>query len=807
MKLFFVSIIFFISLNSSSVFCDNNDDFIQATTKQQQAILGNSIMDFFKKQKRLPNSRTELAKFIKLKPKTLTNTFDDNYIADALESLDKTQQKSFLENISKYSFLRMKEQWEEPFSEVFLTETKISQDHLDRLLAGDTLEDYLDTHFKKEFEEKRKQILTNFIAHIKQRREFPEQHEFFGWFTDFLAEKYKKASELDEKTLNSLLKTLFKNDNEQEIFEDFIAYFHENSNGAYVINKKFINEEATKNLLEAMKNSDRYIISSIGEKLPFTEKRLKALMAYAKANNAQLFLVPLEYTTGQFDNIIHEHDWIHLVFDQVWPSKYWRIAALNVIRKMINPLASADKIGPRHESIIVGAPKIQAKTVSTSGNKHRSKTLIATGTVDDAIYASQTYRMQRTALIAEEMHEQGALIMEKVSDVEPGDRLIPHGEFAHRFIEFTPSHIDHLGVKVEEGFYDLDKHYSVSGNITDAQPYAIALADTHFPDMTDLPGMTAAIELIMKRFPNVRQLHLHDFIEGTPFNHHQEGNYRQRAGLHAAQRSIAEQIRQGIKLINYFTSNLPNTVIKVVESNHPEWINSYINQGKHLRDPENHDIGIDIHAYSVQNKVSPLEALLLLTQDKLFRRQYNISPITNIEKVVYAKVGDPHQTDTDIPVMTGMHGHKGAGGARGSKGTKVRGLDRGVGAHDHTFWREDGVMSIGAGFRTADYAKGGFSNWQGPALGLVYPDGAITHLISVGKKYEYVRDPDAPPSNPKTFFAEGYPKAEAVYTLNNGYIAQDSSDAFNGNGKLDENNPRYAPKSSTGKSCGPDLFR
>jgi|GEM_PF-6671532 len=795
---------------SSSAFCDENDDFIAMNKTQQKKHLAISLGEFFDKNKRFPNSRTELADFRKLAPKSLTDAFDEkSYLQDAMKSLPPKVKEELLTAICRQLFSKLKDNWQDPLSTQSLADLNLKRKDIDFLLGKEDFYDFVADNFTENFEEKRKQILSHYILNIKKRKEFPEGDEFYPWFTDYLKGKLKRAVDLDEKTLKSILRGLFAENDEsdEELQDKFNQYTAKNSKLSFVINKKFINEKATKDLLEAVKNHDRFVVSSIRDKQPLTEKRLRALMAYAKKNNAPLFLIGLEYTAGQFDEIISEHDWIHLVFDQVWFSRQWRIASLNVIGKMANPIASAEKIGTRDENIIVGAPKMIAKTISTSGNKQRSKTILGTGSVDGAIYPSLYYNQIRTAFIAEEMHEMGGIVFEKVGDVDPSDRLKPHGEFVHRFIEFSPAHTDHLGVKVEEGFYDLDKHYSVTGNVTDAQPYAIALADTHYPDMTDLLGFTAAIDLIMKRFPNVRQLHLHDFIEGTPFNHHQEGNYRQRAGLTDSQRSIAEQLRQGVKLLNYLTTHLPNTAIKIVESNHPEWINNYINQGKHLKDPENHDIGVDIHAYSVQNKVSPLEAMLLLTQDKHFRRKYNVSPIKNIERVIYAKVGDPHQTDTLIPVMTGMHGHKGAGGARGTKGTKVRGVDRGIFAHDHTFWRERGVMSIGAGFRTADYAKGGFSNWQGPAMGLVYPDGAITHLIAEGEKYEYIRDPDAPPSNPETFFEAGYPKAKEVYTMNNGDVAQDSSAIFSGNGKLDPDNPRYSARSGTIKECSPDIFK
>ncbi len=766
------------------------------TVEQKRQTVADALLRFYRENLTLPSHRYQLAEFLELSRTEIEGLIPKEEFLPLIQQA--TKYEKFRDYIASQLTKIFSETWQLPSTKIAVEKLGIPTPIYKLMFEELSGEEFIKKYDAEKMTEAKDRLERKYIELAKDRKEYPEGEAACQLLAELLTKSYSNMT-VEAKSIKVLIDILYENG-----MNDLKETARDSGKLKFVIDRQFINEKATEDVIKAIREHDNILISAIPDGYPLTTGTIQAWDAWRKENNGIVILIPLEYTNGNFDPTIFEHDWIHLLFDEIELGENLAIAGLPVTRKMLNPLANTQLLGNRSQSLIIGAPRLMAETIPTSDNKHQSKIVMTTGAAESAIYLSEFYLQLRTARLAQELHQRGAIIAQKVSKTgafNQGD-LSPHGDWHLRHVEMTEGYVDHRGRNIPAGFNDLNRRYTETGKVMEIKPYAAVLGDIHFPDMTNLRALKQVIATI-KEHGGVDQIYLHDVIEGSPFNHHLADRPGAKSKLTAKQRDLGFIIREYVRLVNWLLTQLPTTNVVIVESNHPEWFNRYIDSQAFVNDPQNYQLAYEINGFAVKHHLTPLHALILITQDRSFRQRFSMDEVSDFDRLILSKAGDGMKTPTAIPVTTSHHGHQGANGGPGTKTVKQMGDERAITGHTHTFRRAHNVIETGTlTVLDPDYTTGGYSSWVGPVFSYIYPDGAMTSLIGHRQSNEFFRPKDASPAG-ESFFAPSYPRAVPILIGGEQGAALDSASLFSrGNrGVLRQDDPRRR-NNGTGRCDG-----
>ncbi len=765
--------------------------------QEKLQLIAEGFLSYYKQNAELPVHRYQLADFLKVDREAIKDIVAKEDFLELIQRAAKYE--NFKAYVTKALLKIFTDSWLLPSEKIAKEKLGIPKQVYALLFKDSKGVDFLKDYGSEKAFEAKDRLIRKYIELAKVRREYPEGDGIYGELLEYMLPQDADSS-LAVKDLKTFIKAAFA-----EGAKSLKEAARSSGKLNFVIDRQFVNPDVTASVLDALNKYDRFLISAIPDGYPLTEGTRKAWEAWCKANDGVVLLLPLEYTVGEYDPAIAEKEWIHLVFDELKLSPNLTIAGLPVTRKMLDPTASTQWLGSRSESLIIGAPRLMAETFATSENKLQSKIVMTTGAAEAAIYQSEFYTQLRLSKIAEQLHQRGALILEKsaATGTFSSGGLQPFGDWYMRHVEMTEAYTDYRGREIPAGFTDLNRRYTEEGKVIEVKPYAANLGDLHFPDMTNLPALKSAISTI-KSHGGVEQLYLQDVVEGTQFNRHLEGKTSAKSKLAPSQRRLDHLLREYVRLLNWLLVQLPETILVIVESNHPEWFNPFIESVKYGEDPQNFQLATEIHAFAIKHGVSPIHAMLLVTQDKSFRQRYQIDQLTDFSRLVLSKAGDGMKTPTAQPVTTGHHGHQGANGSTGTKNSKRAGDDRAVTGHTHTYRRAHNVIEGGTMTQLdPEYTRGGYSSWVGPMFTYIYSDGAMASLHGNRQSFEFARPNDAPHIE-VGFFAPDYPRAVPVLVGSEHGASLDPTSVFSraNRGELPKDDPRKRTSSSGGTCKG-----
>lgn len=305
--------------------------------------------------------------------------------------------------------------------------------------------------------------------------------------------------------------------------------------------------------------------------------------------------------------------------------------------QQMDPTTSWDRFVAYDTSAIMPSPKQRMRVVPNS-NVELPKVLMSTGAITYPHYKDNSWGTK-----AKLDHVYGAIIVEVVDDVS--------------------YHYRQLRASKNGVFYDLGYKYDGAGKPRKERLEALVLGDWHVGD-TDPNVITATEQLIKETQP--RYVLLHDLFNGRSISHHDEHKLltkiKQRGDL-----TLEEELELVGETLSWFTKIAPKSKIVVVKSNHDEWIDQYLEEGRFVDDPRNTDLALRLFQASRQG-YDTLEKGV----------EYTHGRVPGVRFL---------SEDDDFKVrgyQLAAHGHIGLGGTRGTTNAMEKAYGKSMSGHIHT---------------------------------------------------------------------------------------------------------------------------
>lgn len=514
-----------------------------------------------------------------------------------------------------------------------------------------------------------------------------------------------------------------------------------------VVDGQFLSAEYLNRIERVLKSASGYLITSAAPYTPIHEEAWADLKALSKAKGYPIFIRPaMNQTTGLDPKILNDPEVLILLTD-VELSPELKISSLAVMTKMLNPFASLKEYGARGQSLIIASPQRRLETVPTIDNDANPHTLMTTTSITEPIYNGVHAIQNRTGELAKDRHRIGAVIVEKTLGQSTGHfpevaSAMGSGLFLTRFTEFVRG----------AGFIDGRNAYSATRPKRRLKTKAIAVPDIHFGDTDPLFLQTLGESI---RYFDPGYILLHDFFNGHSVNHHEEGKLFSRIeSLKKGRLDLRQELEKAAVHLSGLLKQTPSLRIRIVQSNHDDWVNRWLERGEFMKDTRNAEIGIELAGYKVKGKQPLVEVLRRMMTPQDFAR------IDFVSSGNFKELG----------IQVGQHGHQGLNGARGSPKAFRTASGASVTGHVHYSWIDRDTVSVGTGsLLRPGYTGTGASNWSHSIAVITDHDSSIPNqkggvqllIMRDGRFFADLSPKTASHGTPEeTFFHPGYPKIE-----------------------------------------------
>lgn len=467
----------------------------------------------------------------------------------------------------------------------------------------------------------------------------------------------------------------------------------------------FTSEKARAKLAKQIKKTKTFIVTTAVNGQWAHSKFMEGLDFLAEKYQAKILILPSHDPAHNLDNEIEWHfDQIlrnyTFVFDEIALNSNIYIGQMGVNAKQINPTTGLGRICQGKGSFIFASPK-QSLEYSPVSNVKYPHARMTTGACTTGNYASTRGNSVRTAKIASNDHVVGALI------VEIEDEVIYH---------FRQIQADEKG-----GFCDLGKYY-LGHNAPKKMVPKLVMGDYHAGehDESAIGAWEEIIDLM-----GVDEVFFHDLFNGKSINHHEENNIVLRA-RHAKDNllSLKNELLVTGQQVDRILSHKSVKKGIIVKSNHDDFLQRWLNEGKFKNDPINFSIGCTLAAGAVEQGGDTLK-------DGLAR----YGKIKHWDKVLFLNRDEDYKIGG---IECGAHGDKGPNGSRGSKASLENAYGKCVIGHSHTPGILRGVFQVGTSSLFDLGYNIGPSSWLHCSC-LVYENGQRQLINSIGGKWRMER--------------------------------------------------------------------
>jgi len=365
----------------------------------------------------------------------------------------------------------------------------------------------------------------------------------------------------------------------------------------------------------------------------------RSLEHYAQMHDAQILVLPMPAHRKPYEEegeLSHELYDFKVLTTPFALNKKIRTSDYQVLPQQIDPVTGLARFTQSDVSTIFSSPKQRLKVVANS-NVSLPKVLLTTGAITEPLYQNN-----RIGRIARSDHVLGAVVVETEDD--------RHYHFRHIRANSRGSFVD-LGIR-----YDADR-------TRPAVLEALVLGDLH-PGETDPLVREANYAMIREYDP--RRVLIHDSFNGSSVNPHEAKMHARRAMV---QRGPAPTLEEELDLVHGEIESLARASreIVAVKSNHDEFLDRYLEDGRFMQDPQNAYLAAKLFVAKVDGD-DPLVAGLALSGQLP-------------ENVRFLK------RDEDYKVrgwQLGSHGDRGPNGGKGSIRSKETAEGKSITGHTHT---------------------------------------------------------------------------------------------------------------------------
>ncbi len=465
-----------------------------------------------------------------------------------------------------------------------------------------------------------------------------------------------------------------------------------------VIDEEIFTPKHLSRIKKEVRDKKTFFITTVVTGCKVNTGFLKNIDTFCEKNNAiPLFLLasdPAATANGwPIDPILKDR---YIVVEDISLNSNIFISTIKLSAKHIDPITSLGRIGQREGSFVYASPKQRLKMVPTSNSK-MPHAIMTTGAVTVPDYHTTRYMSERTAYIATADHVMGGIIVE----------IVDNKNFHFRQVQ----------AEKNGSFIDLGDYYK-NGKISKIKAEAFVMGDYHCGE-TEPTAESAWLEIL--NTVGAKNLVFHDIFNGSSISHHD-----QHKKILKAKRAIAHEtnLEQEIKYV-VDTLNLYSPYGKciITKSNHDEFLDRYLQEGRYLDDAENHLTALELATAMVKGN-DPLKYAV----EKL--------GLKDAKNVVWLS------RDQDLKIARielGSHGDKGSNGSRGNLRSMENAYGNSVSGHSHSPEILRGAWQVGtSSFLKLDYNQGP-SSWMHTSC-LVYPNGSRQLINSINGQWRLKKD-------------------------------------------------------------------
>jgi len=430
----------------------------------------------------------------------------------------------------------------------------------------------------------------------------------------------------------------------------------------------------------------RYVITSATPGCNPSKAFLESIAGYCKHNKAELLILPTAkvYKNDELSEELYVYG--DVLYEERSLNSNLHISNLPINPEQVDPITGLDRLTHKEHSAIYASPKQRMRSVASPSSSY-PRVLMTPGSCT-VPYKKNSKR----GLAAFKDHVMGAIVVEVLDD---------------NYYHYRQVQADRLG-----GFIDLAVYYKGKNKPVKAKVEALIPGDWH-TGSTDPTVEACTYAMLSSLKP--KHLVLHDFFDGISVNHHIEHKLLLKAML-SEQNNLSEELKLCSKQLTKF-SQFVNKIV-VVKSNHDEFLDRWLVEGKYLHDSVNHILGLELALAKARGK-DPLEAGI---------KKHGLP--TNVK---FLK-DDSSFKLTSRRIECGQHGNNGPNGSRGNATSIEKSYTEAVIGHVHSPEIQRGTWVVGTSSRLKlDYTKGP-SSWMHTHC-VVYSNGSRQLLNIVNGKW------------------------------------------------------------------------
>lgn len=324
------------------------------------------------------------------------------------------------------------------------------------------------------------------------------------------------------------------------------------------------------------KKTQRIVLTQYSRGALVHKKALTILRNFCDKNNANLYLLRGTENLNQkqyaLDNEVKDlsiADKYIFNADESCIAENYAISNLNR-----NPLINAAKLIQNKLTLIIGSPKQTIRVLPYKQNTSR-KVAYTTGTI-----SMLEYPLNINGELNKTLHCFGGIYLEYNSLTKKYDCRL-------------------LQIKNDE-LHDLDLVYKPNGVFPNHGTAGIILGDMHFPQQDDM-AVLKTVRLINMILP--KEVVLHDVASWQTICPHDDTKYLDKIlGADNKNYSLRREHEQVVRKLTIFAKQVFPSQVKVVASNHDEFVRKWLNNGEFIKDRINAEFGAELFKRYLKNK-------------------------------------------------------------------------------------------------------------------------------------------------------------------------------------------------------------
>lgn len=431
---------------------------------------------------------------------------------------------------------------------------------------------------------------------------------------------------------------------------------------------------------------------------------LEGFEYYAEDHDSEIIILPMIGQSAKED-----FDRVHSIFRENYDieegnrklNNNIQIEQFNIRPYQIDPVTGLTRFAQRETTKVFASPKQRLKPIAHSNQKH-PKYLVTTGACTRPNYATGmdvSAERRRLGGISRRDHIYGGLIVE-----------IENNEIFH---------MRHLRADQRGSFVDLGVRYD--GNYrSESVLEALVLGDYHMGQT--VPEVREETFKMIDRY-KPKRLMLHDFFDGHSVSHWVEQRFIEHKLIQQKDKDhhiLEKELTDGYHELCKLSELMRGEKIYFVGSNHHEFLNRYLNDGRFMKDPTNARFGFKLASYLAKKDFNnPVEAgyrmIGKLPRNIIFLRR-----------------------NQDLKVrgyQLGAHGDKGPGGGYGSITAKENDWGKSISGHVHKAQILRDTYTVGCMLPLTPYYMRGHPSDFSHTHGFLWDNGCVQLVNIINGKH------------------------------------------------------------------------